>query len=204
MRIEIAIKYLVLLPTLYRISLSYCAQLTLCRLSIVHLPQKIDCQCFVQWCNHFYCYRRYSIKTSYFNFWWNNDFLYLIGCQLYCAADGDITISKRQSESSKNGNFCVFQELVCHNMLVFWSCEYYSHNGTYEVLNCTYLSEFSGLKWVLIYLTNWASMLIIFTVKSVHFRLFLIKLYFKTSSVKLLHIQGFYSHFLFFFRFFSI
>ena len=37
--------------------------------------------------------------------------LYLIGCQVYCATDGDITISKSQSESSKNGNFCVFQEL---------------------------------------------------------------------------------------------
>ncbi len=29
------------------------------------------------------------------------------------------TISKSQSERSKNGNFCVFQELVCHIMLVY-------------------------------------------------------------------------------------
>ena len=51
-----------------------------------------------------------------------NDFLYSIGCQVYCATDGDVSISKIQSESRKNGNFCVFQELVCRILLVFWAC----------------------------------------------------------------------------------
>ena len=101
-----------------------------------------------------YMYRRYSFKTSYLHFWWKMTFLYLIGCRVYCATDGDITIFKSQSESSKNRNFCVFQELVCHIMLVFWACENYSHSGTYQVFNCTYLSELvlnlcaTILKWI--------------------------------------------------------
>ena len=103
---------------------------------------------------------RYSFKTLFLHFWWKITSFCTqhLGCQMYCAPDGDVSISKIRSESRKNGNFCVFQNLVCHIMLVFWTCEYYSHNETYEVLNCTYLSELlfnlcshSEVKWLKIW-----------------------------------------------------
>ena len=105
----------------------------------ISVTKKMDKKCFISNISH---------KSSHENTWWlnhishvvatlskypflvENDFLYSIGCQVYCTTDGDVSMSKIQSESRKNGNFCD------------------------EVLNCTYLSELLFnlcapiLKWI--------------------------------------------------------
>ncbi len=51
-----------------------------------------------------------------------NNFLYSIGCQVYCTTDGDVSIPKIRLGSRKIAIFVFFQEIVCRILLVFWAC----------------------------------------------------------------------------------
>ena len=76
---------------------------------------------------------------TFLYFWWKLTFLYSLGCLVYCTIDVSISNINSQSGSRKNSIF--FSKPICHILLMCLASEYYSHNGTCWVRNCTYLSE---------------------------------------------------------------